>query len=58
MARGRCSGVLLGQTGADDVFDAALVVLAADGDMLLPSDPDDMLELARAAGVHIDVLCV
>jgi hypothetical protein len=35
--------------------DAALVLLAADGDTLLTSDVDDLVPLAAAAGLHVDV---
>jgi hypothetical protein len=55
---GRRAGVLLGRTRSADVIDAALVLLAADGDSLLTSDPSDLAVLASAAGVHIDVVRV
>ena len=34
------------------------VLLAADGDDILTSDPDDLRALAAAAGVHIDLVPV
>jgi hypothetical protein len=40
----------------DDVIDAALVLLAEDGDLLLTSDPDDLEPLARTAGLHVDIV--
>jgi hypothetical protein len=53
---GRRSGDLLRQTKTDDVLDAALVLLAADGDLLLTSDPNAIDPLARAAGLQIDIV--
>jgi hypothetical protein len=57
-ALGRRAGVLLGRTGAKDVVDAALVLLASDGDLLLTSDTDDLEPLARAIGHHVDIVPV
>lgn len=57
-ALGRRAGVLLGKTRTADVIDAALALLAADGDWLLTSDPDELAALAHAAGVHVDVVRV
>ena len=47
---------LLGRTGHSDVIDAALVALAPDGDEILTSDPEHLATLARARGVHVDVV--
>ena len=55
---GRRTGVLLGRAEASDVIDAALVLLAADGDLILTSDPGDLRELAAAAGLHVDLVPV
>jgi hypothetical protein len=55
---GRRAGVLLGRARLDDVIDAALVLLAADGDWLLTSDPSDLVPLAAAAGCHVDIVPV
>lgn len=55
---GRRAGVLLGRAGARDVIDGAIVLLAEDGDMILTSDPRDLESLARAAGVHVDLVPV
>lgn len=55
---GKRAGVLLGRIGGTDAIDAALVCLAGDGDEVLTSDPADLLDLARAAGVHIDLVPV
>lgn len=55
---GRASGALLAQTGGRDVVDAALVLLATDGDEILTSDPHDLATLAAAAGIHTDLIRV
>lgn len=53
---GRSSGALLGEVGLSDVIDAALVLLSADGDDIVTSDPDDLSRLAAAAGRHVELL--
>jgi len=56
---GRRAGMLLARLprGAEaDAIDAAVVCLAADGDDILTSDPGDLADLARAAGIHIDLI--
>ncbi len=55
---GRRAGVLLGCAGCSDVVDAAVVVLARDGDDILTSDPQDLLVLAEVAGVHVELVAV
>jgi hypothetical protein len=51
--------VLLARSGARDVIDAAVVLLAAaDLDEILTSDPQDIAALATAAGTHADVIAV
>ena len=55
---GRQAGVLLGATRRADVIDAAVVLLATDGDEILTSDPDDLTALAQAAGRHVDLVAV
>lgn len=55
---GRRVGLLLGRSGRSDVVDAALLLLARDGDEVLTSDPGDLLDLAAAAGVHVDLVPV
>ncbi len=57
-ALGRRAGVLLGRTGHDDVVDAAVVLLAGDGDWVLTSDPGDLDDLAAAAGTHLELVTV
>ena len=46
---GRAAGALLGATKQSDVIDAALVLLAHDGDRIVTSDPDDY---CSAGGGH------
>lgn len=55
---GRRTGVLLGKTRMSDAIDAAVVLLAADGDTILTSDPEDLRPLAVAATVHVDIVPV
>lgn len=55
-ALGRAAGELLGTAKRRDVIDAALVLLAHDGDHILTSDPDDLEPLARAAGRHVEII--
>lgn len=55
---GRRAGALLARTGTSDVIDAAVVLLARDGDWILTSDPDDLAPLVEAAGLHVDVIAV
>jgi hypothetical protein len=55
---GKRAGTLLARTGAADAIDASLVCLAQDGDDILTSDPGDLLDLVRAAGVHVEVIPV
>jgi hypothetical protein len=55
---GRRAGVLLGRARMADVVDAALVLLAVNGDMILTSHPDDLARLAVTAGLDVDVVPV
>lgn len=57
-ALGHRAGLLLRASRRSDVVDAALVLLATDGDMLLTSDPDDLAPLAEAAGLHVEIVPV
>ncbi|MGI8807964.1 MAG: hypothetical protein ACR2KK_09015 [Acidimicrobiales bacterium] len=57
-ALARRVGVLLGEAGLADVIDAAVVLLADDGDEIYTSDPQDLRELAEAAGSHVDLIRV
>jgi len=54
---GRQAGLLLSR-GGTDVIDAAVVLLAADGDTILTSDPKDLVPFAEHAGLHVDVVAV
>lgn len=53
---GRRAGVLLGQAGRSDVIDAAIVVIAEDGDEIFTADPSDLRELVRAAEKLVDLI--
>jgi hypothetical protein len=55
---GRRAGILLGRARMTDVVDAALVLLAVDGDSVLTSDVGDVERLAVAAGLHVDIVPV
>jgi hypothetical protein len=55
---GRRAGVLLGAAGQADVIDAAVVLLANDGDEIYTSDPGDLRDLAIAAGMHVELIPV
>jgi hypothetical protein len=55
---GRASGALLAATNRSDVIDAALVLLADDGDRIVTSDPDDIQPLAEATGRHVEIIRV
>ena len=46
---GRKAGVLLAEAGTTDPIDATVVLLAAPGDRILTSDPEDLTQLAAAA---------
>jgi hypothetical protein len=53
---GRAAGELLAAGRRHDVIDAALVLLATDGDQIVTSDPRDIAPLARASGRHIEIV--
>jgi len=55
---GRATGELLARVRRHDVIDAALVLLAGDGDDILTSDPDDLQPLAEACGRHVEIVLV
>ena len=55
---GKRAGMLLARTGAADAIDASVVCLAKDGDDILTSDPRDLLDLVRTAGVHVELIPV
>lgn len=55
---GRAAGELLAKAGRSDVVDAALVLLAEDGDQIVTSDPHDIAPLALAARRQIELIRV
>ncbi len=55
---GRRAGTVLARSGHSDAIDAAVVCLATDGDDILTSDPDDLRDLAQAAGIHVELIRV
>lgn len=55
---GRAAGELLAASRSRDVIDAALVLLAEDGDDIFTSDPGDLEALARLAGRHVEIIRV
>lgn len=55
---GKRAGMLLARSGGSDAIDAAVVCLARDGYDILTSDPGDIEFLARAAGVHVELIPV
>ncbi len=57
-AMGRRAGMLLGRARRSDVIDAAIILLASDGDMILTSDVRDLRPLAGAAGIDVDLVPV
>ena len=52
----RSIGLLLARAGSSDVIDASVVLLAADGDDIVTSDPDDIERLAEASGRHVELI--
>jgi hypothetical protein len=55
-ALGRRAGELLGRSNHTDPIDAAVVLIARDGEVVLTSDPDDLRPLAEAAGRSIPIV--
>ena len=53
---GRAAGELMGTTRTSDVVDAALVLLAADGDEIVTLDCDDFATLVAAADRHVELI--
>ena len=51
-SEGREAGALLAEAGTTDPIDAIVVLLAAPGDRILTSDPEDLTRLATAARNH------
>lgn len=55
-ALGRRAGQLLATAHRSDVIDAAVVLLAQDGDEIITSDHDDLQPLASASGRHVELV--
>lgn len=55
---GRAAGELLARAGTSDVIDAALVLLATDGDEIATSDAGDLTPLAALTGQHVELVHV
>lgn len=53
---GRAAGKLLGDAGLADVIDAAVVLLATDGDEIVTTDVEDLEQLAAASGLHVELI--
>lgn len=53
---GRSAGELLAATGMSDVIDAALALLAGDGDEIVTSDVNDLETFVVATGRHVELL--
>jgi hypothetical protein len=53
---GRRAGVLLGKAKARDIVDAAVALLADDGDEILTADAADLVRLVEASGRHVDIV--
>ena len=53
---GRAAGQLLASTGLADVIDAAVVLLATDGDEIVTVDRQDLEPLAAASGRHVELI--
>ena len=55
---GRRAGTVLARSGRSDAIDASVLCLATAGDDILTSDPDDLRDLAQAAGIHVELIRV
>jgi hypothetical protein len=56
--RARRCGLLLADTGTADIADAAVALLAKDGDTVLTSDPGDTKRLLEAIGTRARIRTV
>lgn len=52
---GRSAGELLARAGTADAIDAALALLAEDGDEIATSDPDDLASLTAVLDRHVEI---
>jgi hypothetical protein len=48
----------LARTKMTDVIDAAVALLAKDGDEILTADPSDLRALVKARGAHVEIVQV
>lgn len=55
-ALGRAAGELMARCARRDVIDAAVVLLAEDGDLIVTSDPGDLEPLAASSGRHVELI--
>ncbi|MGE4424956.1 MAG: hypothetical protein AB7G37_00725 [Solirubrobacteraceae bacterium] len=55
---GRRAGTLLARSTTNDVIDAAVALIAGDGDDILTSDPDDLLPLLLLTGTEARVVAI
>jgi hypothetical protein len=55
---GKRAGRLLARTKTRDVIDAAVALLAADGDQVLTSDVEDLHKLLQELDVQVDIVSV
>jgi hypothetical protein len=55
-ALGRKTGALLAKSRTKDVVDAALVLIADDGDRIFTSDPEDIAHLAEVADLYVEII--
>jgi hypothetical protein len=55
-ALGRAAGELLATAKRRDVIDAAVALLAEDGDEIVTSDPEDIEPLVVALGRHVELI--
>lgn len=53
---GRLAGQLLAVSGHSDVIDAAVALLAHDGDEIVTSDVADLTALSAATGRHVELI--
>jgi len=53
---GRAAGLLLAVAGLSDPIDAAVVLLAVDGDEIVTSDTDDFEVLASASDRYVELI--
>lgn len=55
-ALGRKAGELLARARKSDAIDAALLLLANDGDRIVTSDPEDLRALAAASARYLEIV--